>query len=198
MYSFPQNEKLSQDLITQRHELELQESRMKKMITSMNEEMKRERSKAAERDQQIEELKLANARSQKEIQERERELMNTMKAQKSEMDQRIENINKDIKESGMDRDGYLAHIIHDYDRKMHQLTTERDELLSLNAVLRLQADEQLEDMKRRISVKENMKSTLADGEVERLKKLLADARADAEMWKMQAKEMMKSGAHRSK
>jgi hypothetical protein len=148
------NEVLAREQKQQLEQLSQQERRMSKQAQLADEEIQRARSEAASKEQELETHKIAAANRAREWESQKKSLESQAEHERLKLSGRVQEINADIKASGMDKDGYLAILISDYEQQIHTLTNEKDELQSINFALKLDAEErvgQLQSQLRRAS-----------------------------------------------
>ena len=66
--------------------------------------------------------------------------------------QKLEAIEVDMKESGMDKDSYLAFLIDSYERKIVGLEHTNNDLKGMSEALKMDAEQQIQDLTRRLKV----------------------------------------------
>jgi hypothetical protein len=144
------NDSLARERKQQTEQLEQQERRMNRQADLANEAIARAKKQAASKEQELEAQKLAAEKRAREWEHHRKLLESQAQEGHAKLDIRMRELNNDIKASGMDRDGYLALLINDYDTRIHALTNENEELQSLNFALKLDAEERVGQLEGKI------------------------------------------------
>ena len=85
---------------------------------------------------------------EKQLQKIEQEMAKSASMHKAKLDA----IETDIKESGMDKDSYLAFLIDSYERKVIELEHTNQDLMGMSEALKMDAAQQIDDLTRRLKV----------------------------------------------
>jgi len=124
---------------------------MKQKFDLANSQIQKERDHAARRESELEKLRAAHKDKEVQLAHLQQKYEANLSSNEAHYEGHIQKINRDIKNSGMDRDHYLAVLLEEYDQQLFKLKGENQELLSLNEALKLDSDEKVNDLQRKLA-----------------------------------------------